>query len=451
MGGECLSSVISAVWCGGSAGAGAVGGAIAGNALQNLADSVNEAVGQAVAGMATAWVHMPTPTLATFDGSTSTPSEAVAFIRDSVWWYTLALAVVAVLIGALRMAWERRGQPLADVLRALVTLVVVSGAGIAAIGLLVTAGDEFAVWVIDRSTEGTDFGQNIVMLGGRLTGNDALGAVLVIAAGTGLLLLSLVQIVLLVFRGAMLVLLAGMLPTAAAFTNTPTGSQWFKKYVGWTIAFILYKPIAALVYATAFQLMGTDLASDDAGVVTLVQGITLMALALIAMPALMRFVAPAVSAVTGGGGGAALAGLGAAALAVMPTGAAAAGASGAARAATTAASGAAAAQSTNSGSSGSGSGGPQGAAGTSPSGSGSGGGSGSGAQSQPQGSSASPGGQGGGSTPTGPSAGGSSGGKSGGGKLAAGASAATSTAQAASAASGAINNTIDNGGPDGSR
>ncbi|TDE88152.1 hypothetical protein EXU48_23820 [Occultella glacieicola] len=392
---------------------------------------------------------MPTPTLAAFDGENYIPSEAVAFIRDSVWWYTLALAVVAVLIGALRMAWERRGQPLADVLKALVTLVVVSGAGIAAIGLLVTAGDEFSVWVIARSPEGTDFGQNIVMLGGRLTGNDALGAVMVIAAGTGLLLLSLVQIVLLVFRGAMLVLLAGMLPTAAAFTNTPTGSQWFKKYVGWTIAFILYKPIAALIYATAFQLMGIDLAADESGVVTLVQGITLMALALVAMPALMRFVAPAVSAVAGGGGGgAALAGLGSAALAVMPTGAVAAGASGAARTATTAASGAASASSGSSGSSG-----PQGAAGTSPSGSGNGGTSGGGGQGQPQGASAPPGGQGSGSggSPTGSSAGGSSGGKSGGEKVAAGASAAGSAAQAASAASGAINNTIESGGPDGSR
>ena len=56
----------------------------------------------------------------------------------------------------------------------------------------------------------------------------------------------------------MLVILAGILPTTAAFTNTEMGRQWFQKAVGWTIAFILYKPAAAIVYSVAFLLMGNN-------------------------------------------------------------------------------------------------------------------------------------------------------------------------------------------------
>ena len=68
-----------------------------------------------------------------------------------------------------------------------------------------------------------------------------------------------------VVRSGMLVILAGILPTTAAFTNTEMGRQWFQKAVGWTIAFILYKPAAAIVYSVAFLLMGSTRAATSSG------------------------------------------------------------------------------------------------------------------------------------------------------------------------------------------
>ena len=55
-------------------------------------------------------------------------------------------------------------------------------------------------------------------------------------------------------RGGMLVLLVGTLPLIAAFSNTEMGLQWFRKATAWLIAFALYKPAAAIVYAVAFKL-----------------------------------------------------------------------------------------------------------------------------------------------------------------------------------------------------
>ncbi|MDI3279537.1 hypothetical protein QK292_18540, partial [Arthrobacter sp. AL08] len=148
------------------------------------------------------------------------------------------------------------------------------------------------------------------------------------------LIASLVQIVLMVVRSGMLVILAGILPTTAAFTNTEMGRQWFQKAVGWTIAFILYKPAAAIVYSVAFLLMSnktqvpligsiTGNSSGQDGLITSITGFTLMNVALFALPALMRFVTPMVGAVASGSGAGAGAAVGA-----MATGAVSLGRSG---------------------------------------------------------------------------------------------------------------------------
>ena len=74
--------------------------------------------------------------------------------------------------------------------------------------------------------------------------------------------------------------------------------------LGWLVAFILYKPAAAIVYAAAFQLAGTNVFQDDGtGFIAVLTGLILMVLALFAMPALMRFVTPLVGAMSAGAGG----------------------------------------------------------------------------------------------------------------------------------------------------
>ena len=82
-------------------------------------------------------------------------------------------------------------------------------------------------------------------------------------------------------RGGLLVILAGVLPITASFTNTQMGRQWFQKAIGWTLAFILYKPAAALIYAAAFRLTGSDaFGANGVGIVSILTGMGLMILAL---------------------------------------------------------------------------------------------------------------------------------------------------------------------------
>lgn len=280
-------------------------GGITDDAIGNLAKAIMEGMSQMVTTLSTFWASMPTLNLSSEDGST--PSPVVAAVNSELMPWTLTLAVLAVILGGIRMIWEQRGAPLKDLLRSLLTLTLVSGLGLGVISILVIAADAFSAAIIERSTDGKGFAESMNIL--VMTNQTEVGVFILIVLGLIGLIASLVQIVLMVVRSGMLVILAGILPTTAAFTNTEMGRQWFQKAVGWTIAFILYKPAAAIVYSVAFLLMGTSEGRD--ALVKSITGFTLMIVALFALPALMRFVTPMVGAVASGSGAGAGAAVGA--------------------------------------------------------------------------------------------------------------------------------------------
>lgn len=280
----------------------------ANDAVKNMAQAVADAVGNVVKTLGTFWVNVGTPALTSVPGG-STASDPVLFLQDSLYFWTASLAVLSVLVGAAKMVIERRGAPLRDLVRSLATLVIVSGAGVAAVGLLTVAADKFSAWIIESSTDGTSFNENVTSLLA-LSATSPLGSIMIILLGLIAILASVMQIVLMIVRGGLLVILTGIFPTVAAFTNTEAGRGWFQKCTAWLIAFILYKPAAAIVYATAFQLSGSKIFGNvgdgkdfGSALLSTVTGLALMIIALFAMPALMRFVTPMVGVVAGGGGG----------------------------------------------------------------------------------------------------------------------------------------------------
>lgn len=277
-------------------GAGEVAAGIANDAIGDVAKAIMEGMSQMVTALSTFWVAMPTVNLASADGTTASP--VVSAVNSELMPWTLALAVLAVILGGIRLIWEQRGAPLKDLLRSLITLTLVSGLGLGVISILVIAADAFSTEIIKRSTDGKGFAESMKVL--IMTDQTDVGVFILIVLGLVGLIASLVQIVLMVVRSGMLVILAGILPTTAAFTNTEMGRQWFQKAVGWTIAFILYKPAAATVYSVAFLLMGQSTGQD--ALIGSITGFTLMLVALFALPALMRFVTPMVAAVASGSG-----------------------------------------------------------------------------------------------------------------------------------------------------
>jgi hypothetical protein len=276
------------------------------DAFIDLANKLVEAVADATVSLATFWMDTPGPELGQMAGGPSgggsfQPSPTVAFIEGSVQWLLLFVAVLSVLLGAGRMAWERRAAPGRDLVASMLRLILVNGAGLAAVAAALRAANEFSAWIIGQAT--TDFGASLVRL---LALEDAdlsvMAVMLVILVAICALIASILQIALLIARNGFVIVLAGTWALSASATNTEQGRATYQKHTSWLIAFILYEPTAAIIYAAAFQLIDNAAVSGDP-VGQAITGGTLMILALVALPALMRLVAPMVSAVAGGGGG----------------------------------------------------------------------------------------------------------------------------------------------------
>jgi type IV secretion system protein TrbL len=257
--------------------------------IKALASGLTDAVGQMLATFGTLWIRLNVPNVWT--GGTT--SGTVEFLHTQLAPVVGMLAVGGIIIGAAKLAWSQRAQQGQNLVEGILLLVLVTGCGVPMIGMLTSGADAWSQSIIDNATNGTDFGRNIASM--LALAGPRLAPVLVITFGIIALFVSGVMTCLLLFRAAMLVMLAGFLPIAAAMTTTTYGRELMRKYASWVIAFVAWKPVAALIYATAFKLIGThDL--DATGAASVLIGVTVMTMGVLALPALMRFLVPAVAA-----------------------------------------------------------------------------------------------------------------------------------------------------------
>lgn len=256
--------------------------------LTALADGVHRAVGDALAALTRVWT-----------GSSGEVDEgAVDVVSGPLTWYLGAAAVASVLVAGGRMAWQRRGQPGAQLVRGLGTLVLVSGAALAAVGLAVTAADGFARWVLAGATDdlATSFDGLLAA-----DGTTGLTPVLGVLVDSSAVVAVTVQILLLVARLAALVLLTGALPLTAAALNTETGRRAFTRATSWLVALVLFQPAAALVLAVSFRVAPTAPGAEDPLVRSLT-GTALLVMVVACLPVLLRLLGPAVATVLARGG-----------------------------------------------------------------------------------------------------------------------------------------------------
>lgn len=255
-------------------------------------------------------------------------ASVINFLQANLWWLTIFAAVVGVVMAGIRLAWQHRVEPLRDWGQEFIGLAVWTLAGASIVSMATSALDSLAVSMTFSSLQcgeqeqATCFGENLAKSFGAATafGTGGMFALLAVVLGGAALLGSLGQIALLLVRSAIVPVMLGVLPvTAAAATS---GSDRAKKakdqLVGWLVGFVLYKAVAAVIYSAGFFMAGTDWdAEDGTGILRALSGIVLLAIAVVALPMLMKAVAPPVGAVVGNSSGGAL---GAAALAALPLG-----------------------------------------------------------------------------------------------------------------------------------
>ena len=289
-----------------SSAAGAVTSKVTNSFLDELRTSAADMVTTALKTLGTFWLNIPSPTVG--DGSAQNAGVAQS-LQNNLGYFTLLAAVVGLVLCGARVGLTASSDAAAEGVKMLTRLIGVTAAGGAVVALLISAGDAFAPWVIDQST-GATFDQTapslvtnaaMVQLTPLLSIVSAIFAVLGAAA----------MVIYMIIRGGLLVVLMAIWPLAASMTATEQGLQWYKKVNAWMVAFVLLKPVAAIIYSAGFLLLkgaGTFTSNDPdtTALMSTLTGTAVLALAGLSLPALLRFVTPMAAAGSGAISGAAI-------------------------------------------------------------------------------------------------------------------------------------------------
>lgn len=297
--------------------------------VRSLADGAVQFLGW----LTSFWINIPSPDV---------QSDAIGQITSGLHFYTIVLAIVGLLVTLIRMIFSNSFRDGMPAVKMIVNLIVVTGVYTAATTALILAGDSFAPWIIERATGTQDLDlTQLLTTQAIMTAGVGPGVLLGIVALLG----SLMNVILMILRGVLVTLVFAFLPALAAASATEAGNQAFKKAQGYLLALILFKPVAAVIYALGLLLIRTPpsfTTTDELGasLYHVSVGVMTLLIAGLALPAIIKFIAPvAAGGVSSAFSGAGLAAGGVAAGAAVVSlgaGAAAGGALAAKGAATTA-------------------------------------------------------------------------------------------------------------------
>ncbi|WP_215448479.1 hypothetical protein [Streptomyces sp. ATCC 21386] len=221
----------------------------------------------------------------------ATAASPIGQITAEVNWIVAYVAVASLLLAAIRMAVDRKGQSMRQAFMGMWKVILVGAASVPVVTALMRASDAYAKDVYARAS----LGEKATEMLGVLTLNQP-GLVLIF--GLLVMLSSFVQIVLMYIRIGVLIMLVGTLPLAAASSMTGWGEGWWKKHIGWLAAWLLYKPAAALIIYSA-----TSMTKDTKDLNQVIAGMGMLILAVFALPALLKLIVPATAALGGTSGG----------------------------------------------------------------------------------------------------------------------------------------------------
>jgi type IV secretion system protein TrbL len=269
----------------------------AGKAIESVFTSLVTQVAQGAAdlvvGATTWWLNTP---------SVDPQDPAVLAAQGATGYLVTAILVVSVLVQAGRLIVTRRAEPLGMIASGLARFAVVSALGLVLLHGALQAGDALALELLDGAAG--NFG---TFMRAQLTGPPEnlflILLVSIIAAVLGILQWGLMDL-----RQAGLLVLAAAIPLAASGSLTRATRGWLNRLMGWLIACVAYKPGAAFIYFIGFTYVSSPSANANGRTGTMLTGVMVLALAVVAMPALMKLFSWTGANIAGAGGGSGLLG-----------------------------------------------------------------------------------------------------------------------------------------------
>ena len=229
----------------------------------------------------------------TTDRTSMLQSSTITEIQRLLRYIGLVLLVASVMWQGIVMMYKAKADPLVNVGMGLLSFVAWSTLGGTLAVMLNEAGIALSTQVLDASIDGFSEKMSVAM-----TAAIAINPAAVFCLALLLLLLSCVQWVLGFFRTGALVVLLALLPTAAAGQVNESTKPWLKKVLTWSLALLLYQPIAAIVFAIGFKAIG-----EGNDLSTVLMGLAILTLAVVSMPTMLKFFDWGGQAFTGGGSG----------------------------------------------------------------------------------------------------------------------------------------------------
>jgi type IV secretion system protein TrbL len=277
-------------------------GELANSAFGGMVENLYDGAVELAKIIGTWWMEVPPPNL---------DSAGLNLLQQDLSWFVWVFAVIGFFLGLIRLVMTEDVRSSAvHLAKPIVNLVLATGVYMAAVPILLTAGDETAQWLLDRSTEGNSSMELLIPSTGAMASNYGVAFVLylLMLLGAG------VNFLFMVFRDLSLMVLMAFIAVLAAASGTESGNQAWRKANGWLIALLLFKPVAAGIYALGFRMMidDTDLSKTSdlgAGMLSALTGLLILVLAAFALPGLIKFIVPAAAVGSSGfSGGAALSG-----------------------------------------------------------------------------------------------------------------------------------------------
>ncbi|MGW0996652.1 hypothetical protein [Streptomyces sp. NPDC002520] len=254
---------------------------MASGAVEAFAQAIGEACSETLKALNGVWM----------DITIGDPSNTTAQINDVTSWLVGYIAVGSLLVAAIRMALDRKGQPMKQAFMGMWKVLLVGGLAVPVVQALSKASDAYAEDIYAKSNLGDSANK---MLGVMTLSSPGL----VLIFGLLVMLSSFVQICLMYIRIGVLIMLVGTLPLAAVSSMTGWGEGWWKKHTGWLAAWLLYKPAAALIIYSA-----TVMTADTKNLNHVIAGMGMLILAVFALPALLKLIVPATAALGSTSGG----------------------------------------------------------------------------------------------------------------------------------------------------
>jgi hypothetical protein len=252
-----------------------------------------------------------------------------ADFRATISYIAMVILVLALLSAAIQTMWRRDGSVVADTAAGLFKAVLVIFGSWAVLGVLWTLADQLTMALApDPGNIDVD---PVAGLASTIAG-PGLAVLVIIISAIGFVV-SLGMALMMIFRLASTVVLALLLPIAAAGAPGTSTRAWLPKVGGWLLALVFLRPMVAAIYRIGFEFVagGNDPANADLvtqmgragepgaipdaaadGLMTMLVGVMTLLVAMFALPVLLRLFSWMFGSVAGvGGAGLAMASMGA--------------------------------------------------------------------------------------------------------------------------------------------